>query len=184
MLGPKTKQPAGLGQKSEDAMPRKRFEGTQLTSWEEVDKALAEIGAIDRDLALSEASQNESIDVIKAEVKVANAPRIARKEALELSIKEYCEVNRAEFAKVKTKQLTFGSVGFRLSSKVLIKRVADTLQALKDLDLKACIRTKEEIDKDALKNLSEETLASVGAAIRTENVFGYEINRERIVEAA
>lgn len=165
-------------------MTRKRLAGTALTSFDEVDACLKEIGQIDRELGLLEASQNEAIDKIKADSKAAAQPLQDKKATLELQIKDFCEANRGEFAKVKTKPLTFGSVGFRISTKIIIKRVADTLQALKDLNLINCIRTKEEPDKEAMKNLSTETLAEVGAALKTENAFGYEINQEKIREAA
>lgn len=165
-------------------MARKRLEGTRLGSWDDCDEALHEIGELDREIGLLESSQNEWIDRCKKETKEAAAPLHDRKAALELSLKEYCEANRGEFAKVKTKVLTFGSVGFRISTKVIVKRVADTLQALKDLGLSACIRVKEELDKEAMKNLSTETLAEVGASLKTENAFGYEINVEKLKEAA
>lgn len=155
-----------------------------MNSWEEVDVCLMEIGTIDRELGLLEASQNEQIDRIKSNTKACAQPLQDKKSGLELAIKEYCEANRAEFAEVKTKVLTFGECGFRLSTKIVVKRVADTLQALKDLALGHCIRVKEELDKEAMKNLSSETLAEVGAALKTENAFGYEINQERIREAA
>ncbi len=161
-------------------MARKRIEVTQLQSWEEVDEALRNIGVIDRELALIEAGQNESIDKVKKESLDKAAPFMARKEGLETAIKEYCDANRAEFIKVKTKCMSFGEVGYRLSTKIMIKRVADTLQALKDLAFKNCIRTKEELDKEAMKSLTDEQLAQVGATRKTENVFGYTINQERL----
>ena len=161
-------------------MARKRIEGTLFTNWNDVDEALCGIGEIERDLALLESSQNERIDQIKAETKSLAEPLHNRKSALELATKEYWESQRAEFAKIKSKQLTFGEVGFRISTKILIKRVAETLQALKDLTLTTCIRTKEEPDKEAMKNLTDETLAEVGAARKVENVFGYTLNVERI----
>jgi phage host-nuclease inhibitor protein Gam len=164
-------------------MARKRIEGTLFESWEDVDHALRRIGEIDRDLALIEGDTNHAIDELKAKAKADSKPLQDRKAGLELAIKEFCEANRGEFAKVKTLKLTFGSVGFRLSTKVLIKRVGDTLQALKDLQLTGCIRIKEEIDKEALKNLDGETLAAIGAALKTENVFGYEIDRTQLKEA-
>ncbi|SMF94326.1 Mu-like prophage host-nuclease inhibitor protein Gam [Methylomagnum ishizawai] len=164
-------------------MARKRIEGTQLNSWDDVDATLRQIGEIDRDLGLIEAGANETIDRAKAEAKAGSLPLQERKAGLELAIKEFCEAHRHEFAKAKTKQMVFGSVGYRLSTKVLVKRVADTLQALKDLKLDGCIRTKEEIDKEALKNLDTETLVTVGAAIKSENIFGYEIDRARIPDA-
>lgn len=165
-------------------MARNRIEGTKYNSWDEIDNALRQIGELDRNIQLLEASQNEMIDQIKAQTKESAAPLQEKKTGIELAIKEYCEANRAEFSKVKTKTFTFGSVGFRISTKIMIKRVADTLQALKDLKLLTCIRTKEEIDKEAMKSLSSETLAEVGASLKTENTFGYEINQEQLKEAA
>lgn len=165
-------------------MARKRIEGTQFTTWDDVDQALREIGEIDRDLALIEGDTNHAIDELKAKAKTDSKPLLDRKAALELAMKEFCEANRGEFAKVKTKALTFGSVGFRLSTRVLIKRIGDTVQALKDLGLTQCLRIKEEPDKEAMKSLSAETLAEVGAGLRTENAFGYEIDRAKLPEVA
>lgn len=162
-------------------MTRRRLTTPGLSSWDDVDQCLAEIGGIDRELGLIEAGQQESIDQIKAVTKAAAEPLQTRKAALEALVQQYAEANRGEFAKVKSKVLTFGSVGFRLSTKVVIKRVADTLQALKDLGLAACVRTKEEPDKEAMKNLPLETLAAVGASLRTEDAFGYEIDRDKLV---
>ncbi len=161
-------------------MARKKVMGSSFESWDEVDTALKQIGEIDRELSMIEAAQNEQIDQVKTQAKSTMAPLADRKAGLELAIRDYAEANRAEFASVKTKILTFGSVGFRLSTKVLVKRVGDTLQSLKDLGLSACIRVKEEIDKEAMKNLDKETLANVGAALKSENVFGYEINLEKL----
>lgn len=165
-------------------MARKRIEGTLFTSWNDVDNALMEIGGIDRELGLLESSQNEKIDQIKTQTKESAEPHLTKKAGLELAIKEYCKSNKAEFAKIKTKTLTFGEVGFRISTKIIIKSVADTLQSLKDLALNNCIRIKEELDKETMKTLTDETLAEVGAAKKTENVFGYTLNVERIREAA
>ena len=166
-------------------MARKRIEtGTTLQSWDDVDRCLAEIGRIDRELGLIEAGQQESIDQIKAATKLAAEPLQAKKLGLELAMKDYAEANRAEFAKAKSRELTFGTISFRLSTSVVIKRVADTLQALKDLGLAHCIRTKEELDKDAMRNLPLEILHNVGASLRQVDAFGYEVKREALAEVA
>ncbi len=166
-------------------MARKRINTEPaLSSWSEVDTCLRNIGEIDRELALIEASQSEQIDRIRANTKAVAEPLQNKKLGLEMAIKEFAEANRTEFVKARTRELTFGSVGFRMSSRVVIKRVADTLAALKDLQLTQCIRVKEECDKDAMKNLPLETLHAVGATLRTEDAFGYEIKREEIPEAA
>lgn len=161
-------------------MARKRIEGTQFETWDDVDHALKTIGEIDRELAIIEADQNETIDRAKAEAKAQAKPYQDRKAGLEAALKEFCEANRAEFIKQKTKRLTFGTVGFRLSSKVVIKKLGDTLQALKDFGLAHCIRTREEPDKEAMKALDTETLASVGAALKSENAFGYEVDQQAL----
>lgn len=165
-------------------MARKRMTATTLADWDEVDTCLKHIGEIDRELALLEAAQQEAIDAIKAETKAAAEPLQGKKAGLELAIQQYAEANRAEFVKAKSRELTFGSVGFRLSTRVIIKRVADTLQALKDLGLTGCIRCREECDKEAMKNLPLETLHAVGAALKQEDAFGYEIKREALAEVA
>ncbi|GAA5784664.1 host-nuclease inhibitor Gam family protein [Chitiniphilus shinanonensis] len=166
-------------------MARKRVETptVQLQSWDEVDGALAKIGEINRKLARLEARTNEHIDRIKADAVVVADPLLAQRATLELAMKAFAEANRAEFASSKTKVLTFGEVSFRLSTKVQIKRIGDTLQALHDLQLTHCIRTKEEIDKDALKKLDSATLVNIGASLKTENTFGYEVRAEDLVEA-
>lgn len=165
-------------------MARVRVPGNTLQSWSDVDQALSKIGELDRELALLETSQQEQIDKVKANIKACAEPLQSKKTALEQSIQLYAENNRAEFRTSKTKVLTFGSVGFRLSTRVAFKRGVDVVQALKDLGLAHCIRVKEEADKEAMKNLPAETLAECGASLRTEDAFGYEINREKLAEAA
>lgn len=165
-------------------MKRTRVEGTQLNSWEDVDGALQKIGIINRALTEMETGQNARIDGIKKEIKEAAKPLQEQKAGLEGAIKEFCECNRMEFLKVKTKVLTFGEVGFRLSTKIIIKRVAETLQSLKDYGHNLCIRIIEEPDKEAMKKLTDEQLAEVGASRKTDNTFGYTINEEKLREVA
>jgi len=163
---------------------RVRVASSVLASWDEVDHALAEIGAIDRQIGQLEADQQAKIDALKADTKTAADPLHTKKVSLELAIQQYCEAHRADFQASKTKRLNFGAVSFRLSTSVVIKRVADTLAAIKALGLTQCIRTKEELDKEALARLPTDTLAEVGAGLRTVDAFGYEIDRERLAEAA
>lgn len=129
-------------------MARKRLSATTLESWSDVDARLKAIGEVDRELGLLEAAQQEQIDALKASTKAAAEPLQAKKAGLELAIQQYAEANRGEFVKAKSKELTFGTVSFRLSTRVVIKNLGNTLQALKDFGLTACIRIKEECDKD------------------------------------
>jgi len=161
-------------------MARKRMEGTALNSYEDVDTVLRRIGEIDRDLGLAQAATDEAIDEIKQAHKEQTEPLHAVKDSLERQIKEFAEARRIDFAEVRNRDLTFGSIGFRRSTSVVIKKAGDTLQALIALKLTHCIRTKQEPDKEAMRELSTETLASVGAALKVSDAFGYEIKREQI----
>lgn len=161
-------------------MARKRIAGTALQTYEDVDNVLRKIGEIDRDLLLSHAATDEAIDHIKQSHKQRCEPLHAIKADLERQLKEFAESRRVDFAQVRSRELTFGSIGFRVSKSVQIKNAGDTLQALIDLGLVQCIRTKQECDKDAMRELSTETLASVGAALKVSDAFGYEIKREAI----
>lgn len=165
-------------------MARKRMSATTLESWSDVDACLKAIAEVDRELAILETAQQEQIDAIKAATKTEAEPLQSKKAGLELAMKQYAEANRGEFIKAKTKELTFGSVGFRLSTRIVIKNLGNTLQALKDFGLTGCIRIKEECDKEAMKNLPIETLHAVGAALKQEDAFGYEVKRELIQEVA
>ena len=164
-------------------MARKRIAGTQFSSWDEVDGALRDIAEIDRQLGMLQAAHDEAVDKLKETAKEEAEPLQHRRASLEAAMKDYCQANRQEFLTSKTKVLAFGNVGFRLSTKVVVKNVGDTLQLLKSLGLHGCVRIKEELDKEAMRNLNQETLANVGAALKTENAFGYEVKRDELVEA-
>lgn len=161
-------------------MTRKRIAGTALANYQDVDNALRRIGELDRDLGLAQAATDEAIDQIKQAHKERTEPLHATKAALERQLKEFAEAHRVDFAEIRSRELTFGSISFRRSTSVVIKKIGDTLQALLDLGLTHCVRTRQEPDKEAMRELSTETLASVGAALKVSDVFGYEIKRELI----
>lgn len=165
-------------------MTRKRIAGTALQSYQDVDSVLRKIGELDRKLDNIETATNEAIDKAKQAARQSAEPLKATKASLERQLKEFCESRKLDFAEVRARELTFGVVGFRKSTSVVIKAVADTLAALKALGLSQCIRTKEEVDKEAMRDLSEETLSQVGASLKVVDAFGYEIKREQIPETA
>lgn len=164
-------------------MARKRIAGTTLNSWDEADGALHDIGLIDIKLAEIEGVMGAEILAAKQTAKEKAARHLERKKALELALKEWTELHRDEI-KGKTRKLTFGSVGFRLSTKVVIKLMAYTIQILKQIGRTDCIRIKEEADKEMLATLDDKTLARVGASRKMEDAFGYEVDIQKIREEA
>lgn len=161
-------------------MARKALSTPALNSYEQADDALRRIGELDRQIELSTAATDEAIDQVKQGHKAYCEPLLTQKADLERQLKEFAESRRADFASTRTRELMFGEIGFRRSSAVVIKKIGDTLTALKGLGLMQCVRVKEEIDKEAMRTLSDETLANVGAALVTKDAFGYEIKRELI----
>ncbi len=160
-------------------MVRQRFEGTALKSWEEVDLNLKEIGELDLQKEAIEADMNLKISDIKLEAADKIKPLLESKEKLEMQIKEFVEENRADI-KGKTMALNFGQTGFRQSTKIIIRSIASVLKMLKAKGMADCITIKEEVSKDKLKEYSDEVIASVGARKKVEDIFWYEVNREKL----
>ena len=78
---------------------------------------------------------------------------------------------------LKTINLSYGNIGFRLSTKVSVKKT--TLELLKKLFPQG-LRIKEEIDKEELKTWDDSQLAQVDAAKVEQDTFFYEVNREEV----
>ncbi|MDR7653706.1 host-nuclease inhibitor Gam family protein [Acinetobacter junii] len=156
-------------------MARTSLKEPQLKSWEAVNQTLASIAELNREIELEQSACNEKVDQLKTVSKEKIKPLLDRVKANELKLKEFCEARKSEFTQIKTKKLTHGSVGYRLSTTVSIPDPVFTCQVLKQLELEHCIRTKTEPDKEAIKQLSPEQIAEIGASVNTRNTFGYDI---------
>ena len=163
-------------------MARKRVENS-IKSWQEADEALLLIGRLDREIEAHEAAAQKYIEAIKEDLISASSPGRETKAALEMQLQAFCEARREEM-KGKSRKLNFGTVSFRQSTRIVIRGVAACIEALRSLGLADCIRVKESPDKEKMKDLDDAVLAQVGAKRQPEDVFGYEVNRERVKEAA
>jgi phage host-nuclease inhibitor protein Gam len=158
---------------------RKRFAAPALKSWEDVDLRLKEIGEIDLSIKGIEAIMNVAISDAKLAAEMDAKPLLDRKALLELEVKEYAEANKHEI-EGKTKVLNFGKCGFRLSTKIILGKVAACLAALKARGMLDCITVKEEVNKEVLRTCPEEIIAAVGARKKVEDVFWLEPDYERL----
>ena len=156
-------------------MARTRLAEPQLKSWEAVDQTLVQIAELNRDIGLEQSACNEQVDQIKAQSKEKVKPLLEQLKAHELKLKEFCDFRKAEFTQIKTKKLTHGAVGYRLSTTVSIPDPNFTCHVLKELGLDDCLRTKIEPDKEAIKQLTPEQIAEIGVSVNTRNSFGYDI---------
>lgn len=162
-------------------MARKRvIEEPSLRSWEDVNDALRQIA--EAQIALGDIESDMQKQIIGAQ-KVAEEQSKPIKDAqarLEREIKAFVTDHREEMGKTKTMTLTFGEVGFRLSTSISLPRAKEKLEEiirrLKSRQMNDCIVVEEKVSKEALKKYGEDTVNAVGATWKQSDVFGYEVN--------
>lgn len=155
-----------------------------LESLDDVDATLARIAGFKRHIALVEASMNEEMDAIKLRAARECEPVRQDIAALEQAVLRYAEAHKADlFTSRKSLALTFGVIGYRASTKLktLTKWTWErVLQTLRDRDMRGFIRVKEEVDKEALKGLAPDDLATLGVKAVAEDVFFYELEEQEV----
>ena len=57
------------------------------------------------------------------------------------------------------------------------------LGLIRDARMPECIRTKQEVDKEALRQLPPERLAAVGCRLEQSDLFFYELNETELAGA-
>ena len=162
-------------------MARKRVvEAPSLHSWEDVNDALRQIA--EAQIALGEIQSDMQKQILGAQ-KVAeeqSKPLNDNVAKLEREIKSFVTDHRDEMGKTKSMVLTFGEVGFRLSTSVSLPRAKEKLEEiirrLKSRQMTDCIVVEEKVSKEALKKYDEDTVNAVGATWKQSDVFGYEVN--------
>lgn len=162
-------------------MARKRVvEAPSLHSWEDVNDAHRQIA--EAQIALGEIQSDMQKQILGAQ-KVAeeqSKPLNDNVAKLEREIKSFVTDHRDEMGKTKSVVLTFGEVGFRLSTSVSLPRAKEKLEEiirrLKSRQMTDCIVVEEKVSKEALKKYGEDTVNAVGATWKQSDVFGYEVN--------
>ena len=161
-----------------------------VTTLEEADATLAQIAARTRELALIELGLKEDVDALKLKCAEASEPVKQDIEILEQALIRFGESKKSDlFVKRRSRDLTFGIIGFRASSAVKPMRKITWEQVLgliRDAGMPECIRTKQEVDKEALRQLPPERLAAVGCRLEQSDLFFYELNETELagVESA
>ena len=162
-------------------MARKRVvEAPSLHSWEDVNDALRQIA--EAQIALGEIQSDMQKQILGAQkvAKEQSKPLNDNVAKLEREIKSFVTDHRDEMGKTKSMVLTFGEVGFRLSTSVSLPRAKEKLEEiirrLKSRQMTDCIVVEEKVSKEALKKYGEDTVNAVGATWKQSDVFGYEVN--------
>jgi phage host-nuclease inhibitor protein Gam len=160
-------------------MARLKPQVGKINSLEDANLVLKEIGLLEKELESIDGEAHKLIAGIKADaVKKGEGirKRITDDSAL---LGAYAEYNRDDlFKDKKSIQLSFGSFGYRKSTSISVKKT--TLELLKKLKLDKYIRLKEEVDKDAMGELDEETLVQVDAVRKVKDDFFCEADKEEV----
>lgn len=148
------------------ALGRKRMEEPMLKSWDEADEALKEIAEAEHELDMLHSAMNMQVDALKKQFDEAAKPYHEKVKKNELLVKEFASSSREQMDG-KSKKLTFGTVGFRMSTKLgLPKDVAKVIANLRKYGMEKCITTKESVNKDILKTYAEKDILKVGGSCR------------------
>lgn len=164
-------------------MARKRVTEPQLISWEQVDECLKVMSDADNQISVIEAEMNAAIAEAKREAaeKAAQYREIIKQN--EGKIKEFTTIRKDEL-KGKSRQLTFGTVGFRQSTKLLLPQdTAEVILKLRENGMLDCITVKESINKDTVKSYPEEEILKIGGYLQRTDTFWYETDKDKLAEA-
>ena len=155
---------------------------TTITSWQEADEVLKQIGNASQAIKKQESEMNLKITQVQEKFSPVIAELTEQKIGLERNLQLFCESKRDEFADKKTKELSFGSVSFRFATPSLKTLKGFTWESVKNIVksskklASAFIKTKEDLNKQAILNadLKESELAKLGLTISQEESFYYE----------
>lgn len=140
-------------------------------SQDDVASAIRQIGDKSREVARLTADMNDEIAVITQKYQSQITPVQERLTALQTGVQVWCEANRDKLTnsgKVKTANLVTGNVLWRQRPpSISIRGAESVIETLKKLKLSRFIRTKEEVNKEAMLNEPAEVRGIAGITIVT-----------------
>lgn len=144
-----------------------REESMQINSFSDVDVALKRLCEVSVGIEKINGEVTLECNRIK-EARKSEVERLeSEKSYIEQQITLFCEDNKAEFAEKRSKEFTFGEIGYRISKSVRVPSVKAKLESLlssiKAFGLgKECIIYEEKPNKEALAELKDEDLVKLG----------------------
>jgi phage host-nuclease inhibitor protein Gam len=166
---------------------------TSLKTFEDVDKELLRLGQIKARLQHEDAVYNDQLQQLRETYDAhVNEDTIAAK-LIQENIEKFCIQYKDEFEKRRSKELTHGTVGFRLGTPgvILLNRKYNwntVLELIKKVKKFSFIRTKEEVNKDgilaeyAAGEIDDDRLAGIGLKIDAKENFSIEIKWDSLGE--
>jgi len=178
--GTGTREARGKRERSGEMAREKVKTATTIRDWQEADGTLRKIRELKAEVQKKELAATDKIENIKAQLQMATAKQVGERNALEHDLEAFAILHQDEI-KEETKgnksiQLAHGKLGFRISTKLrVISKVDLVIALLKARKLKDFIREKFEINKEAMKDLDDQSLLELGMRREKEDVFWYEL---------
>ena len=164
-------------------MTRQEKEALALKDWDEVNQCLRKMGELDIEKEKLDGRLTLEINDVKERYAAWGDEVLSERKSIETLVRGFVESRKSEFVKVRSKELDFGTVAFRVASSIPTPRapgkVAEVIKALKYMGFKG-YRVKEELDREALDNLTDQDLAKVGLARKVEDKLRIEPKMEAI----
>lgn len=143
----------------------------RFVSIEQVQSAIKEIGDLSREHTRLTTEMNDKIGATSEQYAPQLKSLEKEVESLQKAVQEFCEANRdelTEFGKTKTANFVTGEVQWRQRPpSVAIRGAESVLESLMRLGLDRFIRTKNEINKEALLNEPEVAKGIAGITVKT-----------------
>ena len=162
-------------------MARKRIKHeSNIHSWADVNDALRQIAEATIAMGEIESDLQKQIVGAKKIAEEQSKPYADRITALEREIEDFAVEHRGDMGKLKSMEMTFGKVSFRLSTAVSLpkakEKLADIIRQLKNRQMLDCIQVEEKVSKEALKKYGADTVNAVGATWKQKEEFGYDLD--------
>jgi len=161
-------------------MSKKTLKAEAVNHWtpatrEEAAEAIAELSFHQQERARLQASLNDALQRVRAEFEADARPHAERMAELMRGIQLFCEARRDELTKggrVKTFAFATGEVSWRMRPPSIVVRGADkVIEWLKAQGWTKFIRTKEELDKEALGREPELAIKVPGLSVSQREDF-------------
>lgn len=156
----------------------------EISDWDQVDVTLRRMGEIDIAVEKIQGDMTLKINEIKAAAETKAEGMKKERRDLEEAITNFCEKYKDEFAKKRSRELTFGVIAYKVTTKIVIRAKKACVAAMEALGLTQYLRIEKEPDKELMLNLDDQTLAKIGASRKIEDKLRIEPAIEKIKEAA
>lgn len=153
---------------------------SRFENWDEVATSLKNIGQCRMRIKKAENALNASIAEMKESYEEQIKEDLETAEDLEEQVKLFTNAHKADFADKKTKEFTYGKVGFRKSTEIITRNVKAIIEACKQHKMIDCIKVSEKLDKDVMATYDDKALTAVGAKRSDKENYFMQVYEERL----